>query len=33
VVTYCDPGNPATGEYDGQKYCPAMTPVMVLGRS
>jgi DNA-binding beta-propeller fold protein YncE len=33
VVTYCDPGNPATGEYDGQKNCPAMIPVMVLGRS
>jgi YVTN family beta-propeller protein len=33
VVTYCDPGNPATGEYDGQKNCPAMTPVLILGRS
>ena len=33
VVTYCDPGNPETGEYDGQKNCPAMTPVLVLGRS
>jgi hypothetical protein len=33
VVTYCDPGNPATGEYDGQKNCPAMTPMLVLGRS
>jgi hypothetical protein len=32
-VTYCSPGNPATGEYDGQKNCPATTPVMVLGRS
>jgi len=29
-VTYCIP---ATGEYDGQKNCPAMTPVLVLGRS
>jgi hypothetical protein len=33
VVTYCSPGNPATGEFDGQKNCPVMTPVMVLGRS
>ena len=33
VVSYCDPGNPATGEYDGQKNCPAMAPVLVLGRS
>ncbi len=33
VVTYCNPGNPATGEYDGQKNCPAQIPVMVLGRS
>ncbi|MGC2210212.1 MAG: hypothetical protein WA532_08860 [Candidatus Korobacteraceae bacterium] len=33
VVTYCSPGNPATGEFDGQKNCPAMTPVLVLGRS
>jgi DNA-binding beta-propeller fold protein YncE len=33
VVTYCDPGNPETGEYDGQKLCPAMVPVQVLGRS
>jgi YVTN family beta-propeller protein len=32
VVTYCDPVNMA-GQYDGQKLCPAMTPVMVLGRS
>jgi hypothetical protein len=30
VVTYC---NPPTGEFDGQKNCPAMEPVMVLGRS
>ena len=29
VVPKCDPGNP----YDGQKNCPAMVPVMVLGRS
>lgn len=29
-VTYC---TPATGVYDGQKNCPAQTPVMVLGRS
>ncbi len=29
-VTYCIP---PTGEYDGQKNCPAKTPVMVLGRS
>jgi hypothetical protein len=33
VVAYCDTGNPETGEYDGQKNCPAMIPVMVLGRS
>jgi YVTN family beta-propeller protein len=33
VVIGCSPGNPATGEYDGQKNCPAMAPVMVLGRS
>ncbi len=33
VVTYCDPGNPETGEFDGQKNCPGMIPVMVLGRS
>jgi len=33
VVTYCDAGNPATGEYDGQKYCPLMTPQVILGRS
>jgi hypothetical protein len=33
VVTYCFPGNPATGEYDGQKNCPAMTPAQVLGRN
>jgi hypothetical protein len=33
VVAYCDAGNPETGEYDGQKNCPAMIPVMVLGRS
>jgi len=33
VVTYCNPGNPASGAYDGQKNCPAMVPVMVLGRS
>ena len=33
VVTYCDPGNPETGEFDGQKNCPAMIPSMVLGRS
>jgi hypothetical protein len=32
-VTDCPTGNPATGEYDGQKNCPAMTPVLVLGRS
>ena len=29
VVTYCTP----TVAYDGQKNCPAMIPVMVLGRS
>jgi len=33
VTTYCDSGNPATGEFDGQKNCPAMTPVTILGRS
>jgi hypothetical protein len=33
VVTYCVTGNPATGEYDGQKNCPAMIPNVVLGRS
>lgn len=33
VVTYCSPGNPATGIFDGQKNCPAMTPAMVLGRN
>jgi hypothetical protein len=33
VVTYCNTGNPETGEYDGQKNCPAMTPLLVLGRS
>jgi YVTN family beta-propeller protein len=33
VVTYCVTGNPATGEYDGQKNCPAMVPNVVLGRS
>jgi DNA-binding beta-propeller fold protein YncE len=33
VVTYCNPGNPETGEYDGQKNCPSMIPVTVLGRS
>jgi YVTN family beta-propeller protein len=33
VVTYCIPGNPVTGEFDGQKNCPAMTPAMVLGRN
>jgi Ni,Fe-hydrogenase III small subunit len=33
VTTYCDSGNPATGEFDGQKNCPAMTPVAILGRS
>jgi hypothetical protein len=33
VVTYCNSGNPGTGEYDGQKNCPAMTPVLVLGRN
>jgi len=33
VVTYCDPGNPETGEFDGQKNCPAMIPAMLLGRS
>ena len=32
-VTYCNPGNPATGIFDGQKNCPAMTPVLVLGRN
>jgi YVTN family beta-propeller protein len=29
-VTYC---TPPTGEFDGQKNCPAQIPVMVLGRS
>ena len=33
VLTDCDTGNPATGEYDGQKSCPAMVPTLVLGRS
>jgi hypothetical protein len=33
VVTYCNPGSPTTGQFDGQKNCPAMTPVMVLGRN
>jgi len=33
VVTYCDAGNPATGEYDGQKNCPLMVPSLILGRS
>jgi hypothetical protein len=33
VVTDCDPGNPETGEYDGQKNCPAMIPVMMVGRT
>ncbi len=33
VVTYCFAGNPETGDYDGQKNCPAMVPVLVLGRS
>jgi len=32
-VTYCNPGNPATGVFDGQKNCPAMNPVLVLGRN
>lgn len=32
-VTYCNPGNPATGVFDGQKNCPAMTPALVLGRN
>jgi hypothetical protein len=32
-VLYCNPGNPATGEYDGQKNCPAMIPEAVLGRN
>ncbi|PSH05421.1 MAG: hypothetical protein CXZ00_01645 [Acidobacteria bacterium] len=30
VVTYCDPN---TGKPDGQKTCPAMVPVTILGRS
>ncbi len=30
VVTYC---TAPTGEFDGQKNCPAQIPVMVLGRS
>ncbi len=33
VVTYCDSGNPQTGIYDGQKSCPVMVPVLILGRS
>jgi len=33
VVSYCNAGNPAAGQYDGQKNCPAMVPVLVLGRS
>jgi hypothetical protein len=33
VVSYCNAGNPAAGQYDGQKNCPAMIPVLVLGRS
>ena len=33
VIPCLDAGNPATGEYDGQKNCPATTPVVVLGRS
>lgn len=33
VVTYCNPGNSATGVFDGQKNCLAMTPVLVLGRN
>jgi hypothetical protein len=33
VVSYCNAGNPETGDYDGQKNCPAMVPVLVLGRS
>ncbi len=33
-VTYCDPGNPVvSGVYDGQKGCPSMVPVTVLGRN
>ena len=32
-VTYCKPGNSARGVFDGQKDCPAMTPVLVLGRN
>jgi hypothetical protein len=32
-VSYCNAGNPAAGQYDGQKNCPAMIPVLVLGRS
>jgi YVTN family beta-propeller protein len=31
-VTYCSPGT-APGEFDGQKNCPAMTPVLALGRN
>jgi hypothetical protein len=33
VVTYCNPGDTTTGQFDGKKNCPAMTPVMVLGRN
>ncbi|SRR6266568_222039 len=33
VVTYCDPVDPDTGIHNGQKNCPAMAPVLVLGRS
>jgi YVTN family beta-propeller protein len=33
AVTYCNVGNPETGEYDGNKNCPAMIPVGILGRS
>ena len=29
----CEPGNSATGAYDLQKNCPAMVPVLALGRN
>ena len=33
VVFKCEPGNSATGAYDLQKNCPAMIPVLALGRN
>ena len=33
VLTYCDPTTLGNGSYDGQKNCPNMIPVAILGRN